>query len=277
MLRKTRKAKRKAPATPTWQNRKKTLQVLIEEAFQDDVIREVRDQVLALLQQAPLTVGPVDGQGRLDLASLTEEHIANTYYRSPHLVRWYFEFVEHRQRLLELARQYNPRLRDFPAEEIEDFLTLTLLPVPEPWLRAATYLAPNTPARVLPTGDLLIPKGSRLDKYQAWELRDFVNAENPGKLGRPLKLRDTPTRTPKAPDKKRAEMAALAFRNHENNLPWIVTAKEVCPDLVRKGNLEAARKRVARLRYLGEKLDRQKTLKLEAFTTKKSRTHKSTP
>ena len=53
---------RQSPKKPTWQTRQKLMQALVEEAFQDDTIREVRDQVLALLQQAPLAVGPADDQ-----------------------------------------------------------------------------------------------------------------------------------------------------------------------------------------------------------------------
>jgi hypothetical protein len=169
--------------------------------------------------------------------------------------------VELRQRLIDLAKQRVPRLQDVPRAELEDFLTLALLPVPDPWRRAAKYLAPDTPVKVLPTGDLLVPKGSRLDKYKAGQIRDFVNAEHPGKRG--PKPKPVPTRSEtRNPSAKRAKMLKIAARNHLNNVPWPVTARKLYPELDLKDDSspdwERARKRVDRLIYTAEKLERRK-------------------
>jgi hypothetical protein len=252
---------RQNPKTPSWQSRKKRLHELVEEAFKPADIREARDQMLALLQQSPHAVGPPDrGQQRLDLSALTEACVAEMLYRSPDLVQWYFEFSRCRRDLLDLAKQHVPQLLTFSDAELEDFLSLMLLDLPDPWRLAANYLAPDTPAKVLPTGDLLVPKGSRLTNYQAGQIRDFVNSQNAGQRGRPRNVHATPSKIPRGAHQERTAKAALAYKNSQNGIHWTVTARAVCPDLDLhdKRQRDQARKRVDRLIYAGEKTERQR-------------------
>jgi hypothetical protein len=245
---------------PTWQARRKLLAELFDEAFQDAAICVARDRMLALFQQGPLAVGPVDSRQRLDLAALTEEHVGNMLYQSPDLARWLFAFRQYRQDFLELARQSIPQLRRFSKEELEDFLATTLFPTPAPFRNAAQYLAPTTPVKVLPTGDLVVPSGSRLTNYQAGEIRDFANSQHPGRTGRPPKDQPTPSRVTSKEEEQREAWAALAYQHEQARVPWRETARVVCPhyNLHDPRERDAARKFVKRLQFKGEDMALQK-------------------
>jgi hypothetical protein len=130
--------------------------------------------------------------------------------------------------------------------------------MPEPWRRAAQYLAPDTPAKVLPTGDLWLR--SRLTNYQTGEIRDFMNSKNPGKRGRRRKSDATLSRAPSKGPVEREALAALAYKNEQNGVDWKETARVACPDLnlYDKRQREAARQRVRRLIFNGEDLALQK-------------------
>jgi hypothetical protein len=241
---------------PTWQARRKLLAELFDEAFQDNAICAARDEMLALFQQGPLAVGPVDSRQRLDLTALTEEHVAHMFYESPDLARWYYEFTERRRHILELAQKRVPQLQSFTDAELVDVLAETAFPLPDPWRKAAHYLAPDVPIKVLPTGAVEIPPRSRLTNPQWGQVRDFVHSQNPGKIGRPRKNQSMPSKTPSKKDEEREALAALAYKNEQNGIDWKETARKVCPhyNLYDEKQGDAARKFVKRLVFKGEDL-----------------------